>query len=217
MTHSPSSLISADYRDQNAALHKQGNWAISGQKHARLVLRLARRFKVNALLDYGCGQQSLKAALKDTGLTVTGYDPCIEGVDAPAEPHDFVTCLDVLEHIEPELLDNVLDDLQRVTRKHAYIIVATRPAKAVLPDGRNAHLINEKFDWWLPKFEERFDVMASFVVKKRFEIVCRARTAGEKRQSGGKGRALSRMLFRVWFLFSRLVTLPWKSRKAESA
>jgi hypothetical protein len=35
--------------------------------------------------------------------------------------------------------------------KGAYLIAATRPAKAVLPDGRNAHLIVQSEDWWLQK------------------------------------------------------------------
>jgi hypothetical protein len=28
----------------------------------------------------------------------------------------------------------------------------------VLPDGRNAHLIQEPPEWWLPKLLERFDL-----------------------------------------------------------
>jgi hypothetical protein len=64
----------------------------------------------------------------------------------------------VLEHIEPELLDNVLDDLQRLTLRAAMCTVHTGAAVKFLPDGRNAHLIQQPPEWWLPKFEARFDV-----------------------------------------------------------
>jgi hypothetical protein len=55
----------------------------------------------------------------------------------------MVACIDVLEHIEPKLLENVLDDLQRVTREIGFFTVSTVLAEKTLADGRNAHLIVE--------------------------------------------------------------------------
>ena len=78
---------------------------------------------------------------------------------APPAPCRFVACIDVLEHIEPHLLDNVLDDLQRVTAGVGVFTVHTGAALKVLPDGRNAHLIQQPPEWWLPRFMERFDLM----------------------------------------------------------
>jgi hypothetical protein len=66
--------------------------------------------------------------------------------------------VDVLEHIEPDCLDDVLDDLKRVTKGIGFFTVACGPAAKVLPDGRNAHLIQEPPEWWLPKLLERFDL-----------------------------------------------------------
>ena len=76
-----------------------------------------------------------------------------------AIPCRFVACIDVLEHIEPHLLDNVLDDLKRVTAGVGVFTVNTGPAKKVLPDGRNAHLIQQPARWWLPKILERFELV----------------------------------------------------------
>jgi hypothetical protein len=70
----------------------------------------------------------------------------------------MVACIDVLEHIEPHLLDNVLDDLRRVTRDLLFVTVDCGPAVKVLPDGRNAHLIQQPPSWWLPKLMSRFDL-----------------------------------------------------------
>jgi FkbM family methyltransferase len=108
-------------------------------------------------LDYGCGKQTLAAALPD--LRVIGYDPAVPGLDAPPQPADLVVCTDVLEHVEPELIDNVLDDLCRVAKKAAFVTVATRPAVKTLADGRNAHLTVQPLAWWRASFESRFDIV----------------------------------------------------------
>ena len=107
------------------------------------------------VLDYGCGRRTLE---KQLGFAIRNYDPCIPGLDEPAPPADVVVCTDVLEHIEPELLDNVLDDLQRVTIGVGVFTVHTGAAGKVLLDGRNAHLIQQPPSWWLPKFMERFEL-----------------------------------------------------------
>jgi hypothetical protein len=76
----------------------------------------------------------------------------------PPQPCRFVACIDVLEHIEPDLIDNVLDDLKRVTAGVGFFSVGTGPARKVLADGRNAHLIQKPAAWWLPKFMDRFEL-----------------------------------------------------------
>ena len=55
---------------------------------------------------------------------------------------------DVLEHIEPIELDNVLNDLASRCNKVMYHLIACHPAKKALSDGRNAHLIIESPNWW---------------------------------------------------------------------
>ena len=64
----------------------------------------------------------------------------------------------VLEHIEPDLLDNVLEDLRRVVSGVGVFTVHTGAALKSLLAGRNAHLIQRPVSWWLPKFMERFDL-----------------------------------------------------------
>ena len=82
-------------------------------------------------------------------------------------------CTDVLEHIEPDRLDEVLDDLKRVTRKMGFFVVATRAADKTLPDGRNAHLIQQERDWWLPKLAARFDVWQVRELPGEFAVAVR--------------------------------------------
>jgi hypothetical protein len=70
----------------------------------------------------------------------------------------MVACIDVLEHIEPECLDNVLDHIASLTEAVAFLSIHTGPALKKLPDGRNAHLIQEPAEWWLPKLMSRWDM-----------------------------------------------------------
>jgi hypothetical protein len=148
-------LITDDYKEQNKQLHAESaSYGTSSAKWADEVRQIAAAYGILDTLDYGCGKGLLKQALK--WPTLREYDPSVEGKDAIPDPADMCICTDVLEHIEPDCLDSVLDDLQRCTKKVGFFTIATRPAKKTLPDGRNAHLIQQPVAWWLPKLMERF-------------------------------------------------------------
>ena len=149
------SLISPEYLAQQRDLHDDQNYGTSGHKYAAVVREIAGLLDTQDILDYGCGKRTLERAL---GYPISNYDPSIPGVDGEPRPADLVVCTDVLEHIEPDYLDNVLDDLERVTLRFLMVVVVNRAAKKILPDGRNAHLIQEPLSWWIPKFEARFSV-----------------------------------------------------------
>jgi FkbM family methyltransferase len=151
-------LITAHYAQLNAQLHAdRPDYGTSGQRWAPVVAALADLVQTDNILDYGCGKQTLAAAL--AGRKVRGYDPAIPPLSAEPKPADVVVCTDVLEHVEPDCIDDVLDDLCRVTQKAALITVATRPAVKKLADGRNAHLTIQPFSWWREHFLSRFDIV----------------------------------------------------------
>lgn len=114
--------------------------------------------ELDRVLDYGCGRnQSLTRTLKpNRKIEYQGYDPGVPEMSEEPKPSQLVVCIDVLEHIEPDCLDDVLDHLESLTEVCLFATVHTGPAGKVLPDGRNAHLIQRPSDWWLPKFTERF-------------------------------------------------------------
>jgi hypothetical protein len=147
----PEDLISADYLKTQRALHAAPRgYGGKGAKWAAAVAELARQFRAASVLDYGCGQGSLAIALRAAplGLEVREYDPAIPGKNAMPAPADLVVCTDVLEHIEPELLDNVLRHLGDLANTVVFAVIATRPASKTLADGRNAHLTIEDAAWW---------------------------------------------------------------------
>jgi hypothetical protein len=145
-------LITKEYRAQISKLHADQRWGGDGKKQAETVKAFWDELEkegARTILDYGCGLETLAKVLKP--LRVSGYDPGIPGKEGMPKPCDLVVCTDVLEHIEPAKLDNVLQHIYTLTGKGAYIVVATRPAKNFLPDGRNAHLIIENAEWWTNK------------------------------------------------------------------
>lgn len=166
-------LITEAYRAQIAQVHKENpKWGTTGRDFAALVKRLIGDFAPLNVLDYGCGKQTLAQALPE--YRIRGYDPGLPGLDAPPEPHDMVICTDVLEHIEPECLDAVLDDLQRVTRQTLFLQVCTVEAFQKLPDGRNAHLIIKPARWWIEQLWDRFGLFNFAVTQAGFTAIFRA-------------------------------------------
>jgi hypothetical protein len=160
-TPSAAPLISEDYRALQAEMHKNPDYGVASVQRAPLVAQLARQLKAAEILDYGAGKGRLAEELgKHLGpsVAVRAYDPAIPAIAAPPAPCRLVACIDVLEHIEPDHIDAVLDDLRRVTIGVGLYTIATGPAAKKMPDGRNAHLIQQGAEWWMPKLFARFNV-----------------------------------------------------------
>jgi hypothetical protein len=156
-------LISNTYRELNEALHRdKPGYGTSGAKWALSVFSLIRRHEFKVALDYGCGKGTLKRELARLGAppscTILEYDPAIEGKTEKPAAAELVVCGDVLEHIEPEFLNDVLDDIAGIALKMVFLVVATRPAQKFLADGRNAHLIVKDADWWVPHLMARWNM-----------------------------------------------------------
>ena len=156
-------LISDSYRALQTEMHRDPNYGVASIGYAPLVAKFIRQTESNTILDYGSGKGRLIAALRQLSppcrCDVFQYDPAIPVWSASPSPCRFVACIDVLEHIEPEYLDAVLDDLARVTFQWGFFTVHTRPAIKTLADGRNAHLIQKPVRWWMPKLMERFHLL----------------------------------------------------------
>lgn len=147
-------LISETYRALQTDLHSRFNYGHGGD--AKECADLVRSLKPHTVLDYGCGQGHLKRLLV-TEFSVEEYDPAIDGKDEEPSRADVVVCADVLEHIEPDLLGNVLLHLYALTRKRLILVIATRPSSKIMADGRSAHLIVENADWWRAKLSGLFE------------------------------------------------------------
>jgi hypothetical protein len=161
-------LISDEYRQLNAGVHDRvPGWGILKDVDLQAIKQIAAVYKPQSILDYGCGKGRLGKILPN----VQSYDPAIPEFAAEPQPADFVVCTATLEHIEPEFLDDVLDELQFLTWKVIMLTVDMHPSSHVLKDGRNAHLIQENAEWWLPKLLQRWRIRSMDVGRRNFTFV----------------------------------------------
>jgi len=148
--------ISEEYILQLSQLHdKKASFGdAKGLKHTE---KWIRKYNPESVIDYGCGKGGVTLALQEAypNLRVQGYDPGNPSFNTvPEGTFDMLVSTDVLEHIEPVFLENVLRHMDGLFTKVAFFIIATSPAKKFLPDGRNAHLIVENPGWWKPLLEK---------------------------------------------------------------
>lgn len=149
-----------------------------GEDCAEEFVAIARPPKGASVLDIGCGtgRGALHLALLH-GLDVTMLDfasNCLDADIVPmldAQPHAlrFVEhdlgkpipvsavygfCADVMEHIGPQKLDIVLDNIL-MAAQHCFFQIATEPDVCGRLVGHKLHLTVKPYKWWLKKFRDR--------------------------------------------------------------
>jgi hypothetical protein len=155
------STISTEYLDEQKLLHLNPNYGVASLSFAPIVADLVRQTEIRSISDYGAGKKNLLVGLKRSGIDAIDYYPYDPAFDEYGEPRsaDLVCCIDVLEHIEPDKLENVLAELARITINLGFFSIHMGPAAKVLSDGRNAHLIQQPSSWWLPKLVKYFEIL----------------------------------------------------------
>ena len=164
--------ISEVYILQLSQLHDK-KASFGDAKGLKQTEKWIKKYNPESVIDYGCGKGGVTLALQEAypDMTVQGYDPGNPTYEnKPEGTFDMLVSTDVLEHIEPVFLENVLKHMNDLFTKVAFLIIATSPAKKFLPDGRNAHLIVENPGWWKPLLEKHIKgkiVHHNFVEKFR--------------------------------------------------
>ncbi len=152
--------ISDDYLKLQQELHQNPSYGVASLAFAPIVADLIRQTRVQSVCDYGAGKKRLLEGLREAGVVPAQYlpyDPVFPEYGSP-QAADLVCCIDVLEHIEPEHLDAVLQELASITVGLGFFSIHMGPAGKTLSDGRNAHLIQQPSSWWLPKICQYFNV-----------------------------------------------------------
>lgn len=173
IAYSSPELISKEYVDLNRKLHEENpTYGMGGSKYKDTVIKLANTLitpenKFIEVLDYGCGKGMLAKSLP---FPIAEYDPAVPGKDSIPRPADLTICTDVLEHIEPDKLNFVLDDLRRCTKQIGYFVISTRKAVKTYSNGENAHLIVRGKEWWEKKLSKYFYVGTVIDKEKEKEL-----------------------------------------------
>lgn len=164
--------ISNDYLQKQQELHKNPKYGSASLSYASLIISILLTTGFRSICDYGAGKCRLGKEIKKIlpNIAYYPYDPAFPEYGSP-RPAEFVTCIDVLEHIEPEFLDEVIRELSSLTTHVGFFSIHTGPAKKNLPDGRNAHLIQKPASWWLEKLLPHFDIIQLTPVKRGFWVI----------------------------------------------
>lgn len=148
-------MISAEYLAVlKASRAENPYWGSGGARHAPVVLDALADLGImfGTILDYGSGVGTFGNAVRELAgkrFSVTNYEPTLpQWSELAAGPFDAVVCTHVLEHLELEHLPATLEEIRSRAKRLVYVEVPFGPAKEVLTDGRNAHLIQRPFAWW---------------------------------------------------------------------
>jgi SAM-dependent methyltransferase len=165
-------MISPEYEAELRALHaKDPNWGASDpRRHLPVILAADPR----SVLDYGCGKGTLVRALRHMSLDADGYDPGVPAYSAkPNRTYDFLTSFDVLEHIEPEYVPEVLAHMASLADR-AYLVIALEPDRSghTLADGRNLHVSLKTKDEWLAVLREYWTTVEPGEAGRKLRVVC---------------------------------------------
>ena len=187
----PENLISDEYRDLNSQMHREKKYGFGGSDWTDKVEQLRNELKLKTVLDYGCGQGTLGAALGNPEW-FREYDPAIPGKEYPPRiVSDLVVCTDVLEHIEPDKLDSVLKHINSLSRNLAFFSISTVPAEKHLSDGRNAHINLRSSEFWLKEIKRRFIVSEAKVSADGGTLLVVGQSIDDVRQEIGKRNAIA--------------------------
>jgi len=140
----------------------QDNWigeALAEYKHQ--IFNLINENNIKTILDYGCGKAKFHSILFNNrkvpgspmGINITPYDPAVtQFSNKPTGLYDLVLCIDVMEHVQEDKVDEVLKDIFSYSNK-VFLTITCYPAMQVLPNGKNAHYTIKEPDWWKEKLK----------------------------------------------------------------
>ena len=161
-------MHSEDYAKQlketHAGRRPEKKWGTTGARNfGDEVIKFIehRRGFIHSVLDFGAGQQTLgQYVLKnavDIRVNWTDFDPGIPALENNAPDDgmwDMIVSSDVMEHVEPEMVDATIEWQKAHARKAMMHFVACSECGMTLPDGRNAHLTVEEPKWWWDKYAD---------------------------------------------------------------
>lgn len=144
--------LTEQYRQMHAAGHFPGNSTAKWLPHLKA---LAEKHKPKSVLDYGCGkglQWTRDKLHEQIGIPMpTLYDPGVPEFSSNemlVDIYDLVICTDVMEHLEGYQIKYAFKRMAYSSGSAAFIAITCRPAKKLLPDGRNCHLTIKPPMWW---------------------------------------------------------------------
>lgn len=173
-------IISKNYKELLQQEHSDKDTFNHGRKKIKKIRNFLKTYNPQSLIDFGCGKGDLILSINEQypNIITEGYDPGVKKFEnLPNSVFESLVSTDALEHVEPEMLDSTLQVINSLFFKSAFLVIASYKSKKILPDGRNAHLIIESFEWWKNKLETFID--GTTIVIENIPVVKTPKKGGE--------------------------------------
>jgi hypothetical protein len=137
----------------------------TGSSSVNKLKNIIENKHIDSVWDFGCGINcSLINELKKIypRKTITGYDPAAEVETSmlknviSMDPVDMIVSTDCLEHLWEDEIDKCFEIFNKKFPRYIYLVISTRLAKTILPNGTNAHKTVKSADWWRDKLNTNF-------------------------------------------------------------
>lgn len=129
-----------------------------GNHGSQAIPIIHQEIKPRNVLDVGCGSNAFCKLLRPLGIEAVGVDFASPLADVPAPAHDLpflggafdlLTAFDVLEHLLPEEVPEVMDEFARVARRAWLFSICCRDSTRRSPDGSTLHPTVRPKRWWV--------------------------------------------------------------------
>jgi len=129
--------------------------------HGKKAYEMVKSMRPSFIVDFGCGKNTFIKDMKEFGINGVGVDFAAKEADVKRPMHDtlikpgtadLVTAFDSMEHLLPEEVDDVLNEMKRVAKPSAKFIfsISTVPSN-VLVNEENLHPTVREKEWWKNK------------------------------------------------------------------
>ena len=153
-------MISQDYLRTLKHEHSLHPWGYWGYELAPAIRKFAEEHQIQSVLDYGCGSNHgvrMWAEKNQWQIDLREYDPAVPGSDQKPRRAELVVCIDVMEHVEEQYVNEVMDHILSVSGRYTWFTISMKPAERRLKlTGQNAHVTLHQADWWLERLRERW-------------------------------------------------------------
>mmetsp|Transcript_35038 Transcript_35038/g.48583 ORF Transcript_35038/g.48583 Transcript_35038/m.48583 type:complete len:326 (-) Transcript_35038:264-1241(-) len=169
---------STSYQEMYDKTWTQGGYPSQSCWGCRFAVDIIEKLKFNSVLDAGTGNGALTRLMREHGKSAWGIelsravlekecpDLLSKGFVEPGiltnlpyedNSFDLVFSADVLEHIHPEEVDDVVKELIRVSRRHVFMSISLKGHTKATSENdaeANRHTMLRPRPWWNAKFTE---------------------------------------------------------------
>ena len=153
-------LFSEEYQQELIAKHNKKGWGGAVQGKGGTINTYMELSRAKSVLDYGAGSSAFRKEIEvqfpKYKYTIHEYEPGRVELSNDPPVCDASICFDVMEHIEPEYVDNVIKHIYDKTNYWTFQDICLKASYNYFPSGKNLHLTVKPAEWWIEKLKDHW-------------------------------------------------------------